>query len=345
MLKLGQMIFFILNSILALVGVYISRMIFLKKKSSESVVCYIGGSCDDVLSSKFSKFFGVGIDIFGIIYYSVLFLGYLYLSIFKPMPEIIFGLFVMAFIGFSFSLYLVFVQALYLKKWCLNCFSSAINSVIIFILASISFSDYFGVVGVYLAEMVNTLSLVHLIGVAIGVSAATIGGFMIINFLKDFKIDSHEDRKLTILDQIVWLAVATLLVVNLCYYIIDPELYFGSSQFLSQLVIFIVLIINNAFLSLYINPKLIGIRIDMKSINVFRTFWLRQCALAMGVISIISWYTILFVSFFAKITDDSIINVISYYVAITIMAVIVSQLAILLVDKIKITSDNTYKFK
>ena len=90
---------------------------------------------------------------------------------------------------------------------------------------------------------------------------------------------------------------------------------------------------------------IIGIRIDMKSLNVFRTFFLRQLALAMGVISIISWYTILFISFFTKVADINVIEVISYYIAIVIISIVITQFSVLLVDKIKITSDNVYKFK
>ncbi len=345
MLKLTQMIFFILNSLLAITGVTISWKIFLKKKSSEKFVCYIGESCGDVLSSKFSKFLGINIERIGFVYYSVLFLASFYLSVFKPIPELIFGLFIVSFVGFAFSIYLTLAQAFYLKKWCPWCFASATITTLIFGLSTMAFSNYVGVVAFNLAEILNILNSLHLIGIAIGVSAATISCLLIINFLKDFKIDSHEDKKLTILDQIIWLSVVILLVVNLCYYIIDPVLYFNSSQLLTQFVIFVVLILNNILLSLYVNPKLIGMRIDMKSIHVFRTFWLRQLALAMGVISVVSWYAILFTSFFVKISGNDLATIISYYIAINIILIAISQFVILLVDKIKFTSDNIYRFK
>jgi uncharacterized membrane protein len=339
------MIFFILNSLLALVGTYVSWRIFLKKRKSEKVVCYIGGDCNDVLTSKFSKFFGISIEKIGFIYYSFLFLGFIYSSVFSPVPQLIFWLFIVTAIGLVFSLYLTSIQAMYLKKWCPWCVASSITTILIFIFSATIFSEYFGVVALFLAEKISILNFVHLTGIAIGISGATISGLLVINFLKDFKIDSGEDKKLTILDQIIWLSVVILVIVNLCYYIIDPEIYFGSSQLLAQLVILIILVTNNALLSLWVNPKLIGIRIDMKSIHVFKTFWLRQWALAMGVTSIVSWYTILFISFFIKINGSDISNVIGYYLATVIMAVVVSQFVILLVDKIKITSDNTYKFK
>jgi uncharacterized membrane protein len=339
------MIFFILNSLLALMGIFISWRIFSMKKSSEKTVCYIGGDCNNVLTSKFSKFFGISIEKIGFIYYSFLFLGFLYLSIFNPVTQLILWLFIGASIGLAFSLYLTLIQGMYLKEWCPWCLSSAITTTLIFIFTYTIFSEHAGAITLYLAETISVLNLFHLVGIAIGVSGATIGGLLVINFLKDFKIDSNEDRKLTILDQIIWLSIVILVVVNLCYYVIDPQTYFSLSQLLAQLIILIVLIVNNALLSLWVNPKLIGIRIDMKSINVFRIFWLRQWALAMGVVSIISWYAILFISFFIKIDNGDISNVIGYYLAIVIMSVIISQLIILLVDKIKITSDNTYKFK
>ncbi len=339
------MIFFILNSLLALTGIFISWRIFSKKKSSEKIVCYIGGDCNSVLTSKFSKFFGISIEKIGFIYYSFLFLGFLYLSIFNPVPQLILWLFIATAIGLAFSLYLTLIQGMYLREWCAWCLSSAITTTLIFIFTYTIFSEYSGIVTLYLAETIGVLNLFHLVGIAVGVSAATIGGLLVINFLKDFKIDSSEDKKLTILDQIIWLSIVALVVINLCYYIIDPEIYFASSQLLAQLIILTILIVNNILLSLWINPKLIGIRIDMKSINVFRIFWLRQWALAMGAISIVSWYTVLAISFFIKIDSGDISNILGYYLAIVIMSIITSQIVILIVDKIKITSDNTYKFK
>jgi len=213
-----------------------------------------------------------------------------------------------------------------------------------FTVAMFIFSDHFGVLSLYLAQVISVLNVFQVIGIAVGLSSATVSGVLVIKFLKDFKIDPLEDKKLAILDQIIWSSIIILLVVNLCYYIADLEVYFHSTRLLAQFIILLILVVNDAFLGLCVNPKLIGVRMDLKSLHVSKTLRLRQAALALGVISIVSWYAVLFVSFFIQ-GDIDIISIISHYLAITIAAVVISQSVILLVDKIKITSDNTYKFK
>ena len=340
------MIFLIINSVLALIGIYISWKIYLKKRPRGEMVCYLGSECGDILNSKFSKFFGIEIEYIGFAYYAALLLGYLSLAFLdlSSIASLVTSLFVISLVGFVFSLYLIFVQALYIKEWCPLCLASAMVSVVIFALSTFVSTDYSSAIATLLADHINLLMILQLIGIAIGVSGATISGILTVRFLKDFRIDIKEEKKLTFLDQIIWLAITILLVVNVCFYLIDPEVYFGSSRFVAGLIIFVILLINNSLLSLYLGPKLIGIRIDMKSIHVLKTFWLRQLALALGVISIISWYAILFVAFLNKVSVADPVQLVSNYIAATIIAIILSQVLILWVDKIKRTSDNKYKF-
>lgn len=347
------MTFFIINIILAILGLWISFGIYKKKNSKEKIVCYLGDHCETVIHSKFSNFFGVSIEKIGFVYYGLILIGYA-LSIIANGAEKIAGLstvgislsiFLLSVVGFAFSIYLIFVQALYLRKWCPWCVSSAITSSIIFILSSRSFMVDFSAAGEILSNYNSVLITIQLLAVAIGVSTATISAFLIIKFLKDFRIDTNEDKKLTILDQIIWFSIILTLMVNLCFYISNPVNYLNSTKLMSQLGIFIILLINNSLLSLYINPRLIGIRIDMKSINILKTFWLRQIAFAMGVVSIISWYAILFIDYFNKNTNLDAYEAIANYVAICFVAVVISQFAIILVDRIRVSSDNVYKFK
>lgn len=347
MIKYSQMLSFAINAVLALAGIFISWKIYKRKRKPESMVSYYGTCCDDILTSKFTKFFGIGVEYLGFVYYSLLFIGYVCLLFLNPNTSValILGLLLMTTIGFIASLYTIFVQSLYVQKWCALSLWSGLISTIIFVLAVTSFGPYNLAAAEILVSNLNTILLIQLFVIAIGVSSATISGFLTINFLKDFKIDAREDRKLTILDQIVWVSITSLLILGLCFYIIDPAFYSASSAKLAELIIFAILILNNAYLSLYISPKLIGIRIDLKSMHIWKTLLLRQYALALGVISILSWYSILFISFFADLANSDLAHIISYYLAITVVAIVVSQITILLVDKIKITSDNKYRFK
>lgn len=312
----------------------------------------MGGNYNDVLDGKFSKFFDIEIEMIGLVYYFFLLIGYVWLTFFGAInySALLTYLLIVTTIGFLFSLYLIFVQLVYTKKWCYWCLTSSIVTIIIFVLSLFSLETYQNLVIIFLYEKIKVLSWLQIIGIAIGTSAATLSALFTIIFLKDFKIDLKEEKKLTVLDQMIWLSITLLIITNLCFYIINPADYKNSSQLLSQIGILIILLINNSILSLYIAPKLIGIRIDMNSINVFRIFWLRQIALAMGIVSVISWYSILLIGFFAGNTVMDFSQFISYYLAATFVAIVLTQIVIILfdkikVDRIKISRDNIYKFR
>ena len=84
-----------------------------------------------------------------------------------------------------------------------------------------------------------------------------------------------------------------------------------------------------------LDQKLIGIRVDLQSINVFKTFWLRQFAFALGTISILSWYVLLIFSFFSTTISNDAVLMISYYISIVVVATILSQVGVLLTDRVK----------
>ncbi|HMO78733.1 MAG TPA: vitamin K epoxide reductase family protein [Candidatus Paceibacterota bacterium] len=341
------MIFFISNSILAILGIFVSYKILLKKNDRKSKVCSNIFNCQDVLDSKFAKLFYLDIEKIGLLYYSILLVGYLWLIFFGLSTGIIIYMvtLVASVIGLCFSIYLILVQGLYLKNWCKLCVSSAIISIIIFIISTLSFIPNTSEISLLLYSSIKTLSIIQLIAISIGTSSATVSALLTIIFLKDFKIDSKEEKKLFVLDQIIWASILTLIIVNLGLYIANPQNYANSNLIISQLGILSILLLNNTILSLYVSPKLIGTRIDFKSIHVFSVFWLRQLALALGVISIVSWYSILITNFFIKNQIYDFAEILAYYISISLIAVILTQIAIIVVDQTKISRDNVYKFK
>lgn len=345
------MIYLILNSILSLIGIYISYKIFVGKRNPKNFICKIGNKvdCQHVLTSKFSKLFGIDIEKIGVVYYSTIFLVYLstiliskwFLDIgsnFMIIDKLNFFAIILSFSGFAFSIYLLYIQGFYIKNWCAWCVSSAVVSIAIFFLGMASIYHNNIELSLILKNNLSSVIIIQVFAIAIGTGAATLSALMTINFLKDFKIDRNEDSKINLVNQIIWFALLLMLGTHLCLYIMNPDMFLLDEFLTSQFIVLMMTLINNAILTLHVGPRLIETRIDLSSINVFKTFWLRQIAFAMGTISIISWYVIVLFSFFeTKLNSDAIIMV-SYYLALLIIGVVLSQFAIFLIDKIRANS-------
>ncbi len=127
----------VLIFILAVCGFLIAKHIYKhKKKNSAPLVCPIRFDCTLVVHSDYSKMFGIPLEIFGMIYYALVALCYIFL-IFSPnaLPDIfIGGLALISSFAFLFSLYLIGVQIFILKKGCSWCLASALVCLCIFLL-------------------------------------------------------------------------------------------------------------------------------------------------------------------------------------------------------------------
>jgi uncharacterized membrane protein len=122
--------------VFGLCGFWVARHIFMHKKAKKTLVCPVGFDCNFVVHSDYSQFLHVPIEIFGMFYYAVFSLIYLYFILFaKVMPNIVSLALLGASLGaFLFSLYLLWVQIFILKKGCSWCIVSAFISVSIFVL-------------------------------------------------------------------------------------------------------------------------------------------------------------------------------------------------------------------
>lgn len=121
--------------ILGLAGVLLCLKIYRKKRSPKPLVCMLGADCNAVLKSDYSTFFGIGLEIYGLMYYSFITLSYLS-NFFYPqiqllnLPLILFGLSSFAFL---LSVVLISIQAFIIRSWCSWCLVSALISTLIFV--------------------------------------------------------------------------------------------------------------------------------------------------------------------------------------------------------------------
>lgn len=123
--------------VLGVCGFMVARHIYKhKKKNAAPLVCPARFDCQTVVHSDYSRFVGVPVEIFGMIYYALVLLSYLFF-IFMPaaMPVVLVNFLIAASsIAFLFSVYLIGVQIFILKKGCSWCIVSAFISAFIFIL-------------------------------------------------------------------------------------------------------------------------------------------------------------------------------------------------------------------
>ncbi len=124
--------------LLGLSGFILASFIHRKKSAKKKLVCPMRSNCETVIHSDYSKLMGIPVEVLGMSYYAFIALAYgVYHIISLPdfIPIILSATSLSAVI---FSTYLISVQAFVIKQWCTWCLTSAMISVIIFGLGSLS---------------------------------------------------------------------------------------------------------------------------------------------------------------------------------------------------------------
>jgi uncharacterized membrane protein len=122
--------------IFACIGFLIASHIYQKKKSKKKLICPLRTNCDLVVNSSYSHIGPFSVEVLGMSYYSVTLFLYSFASLFLNWnlfyKE---ALFVLAGVSVAFSFYLLFLQGFVIKQWCVWCISSALISLMIFLLS------------------------------------------------------------------------------------------------------------------------------------------------------------------------------------------------------------------
>lgn len=310
---------------IAFAGFILAAYIRHKKVSKETLVCPLKADCDTVIFSDYSKFFGVPVELLGMAYYLAVAVAYgVFLTLPTEMPQlIVFGVFSATVIAFLFSLYLTFIQAFAIKQWCTWCLVSAGFSTVIFSLAvfASSYSPVF-----LFGEYHELIKGVHLIAAAIGLGAATITDVFFSKFLKDFKISEQESDILNTLSQVIWFALAIIVITGIGLFLPESERLLDSSKFLVKMIVVGVIIVNGAFLNLLISPRLVHISFGQPhSHESGELHRLRRLAFALGAISIVSWYSA-FILGALRGLPFSFLELLGVYLLLMAAAVIGSQI-------------------
>ncbi len=146
-----DILFRIMIFVLGLCGFMVARHIYKHKKVKKPLICPIGFDCNFVVHSDYSEFMHVPLEIFGMIYYALVAISYLFFIFMPAVMSIVLVNFLlsMSFIAFLFSVYLIAVQIFVLKKGCSWCIVSAFICLSIFIL-TISIYDFSSIMQIFI---------------------------------------------------------------------------------------------------------------------------------------------------------------------------------------------------
>lgn len=286
--------------------------------------CPFNGECHGVITSKYSVFLGVPLEILGMLYYGSTVVAY---SLFILFPliipySLIFFMVSLSVVSLLFSGYLVLIQWLVLRQWCTWCLFSAFLSLCIFMSVVLALEfGFFHLLDTYR----EFLTVFHIIAATLGVGGATITDVFFFKFIRDLKISSQESDVMHTLSQIIWFAIIFLAVTGLGLYFPHYEELNRTPEFIIGTFVFIVIVINGIFLNLYISPHLERIAFGREHDHhggELRRF--RRQAFASGAISISSWYSALILGR-VRFDHPNIYWIFFAYLTIVVITVLFSQ--------------------
>lgn len=138
----------------------------------------------------------------------------------------------------------------------------------------------------------DILTIIHLIGLAIGAGGAFISDGLFFLDLRDRQVSTDELVTLKTMGKIVWLGLFILLISGAGLVATDPSFYFNSDKFLAKMTIIAVIIVNGLFFHLSHLPDLE--KIQNTHISYLLTFTARrELLLISGAVSFTSWVSAL----------------------------------------------------
>jgi uncharacterized membrane protein len=316
-----EAIFILLGS----AGFSIATYIYEKKQKKKKLICPLRASCDTVIHSTHARFLGIEVEKLGMAYYGAILLLHALMLLNPTLYPDTFAFLAILFSSGAvlFSLYLISVQAFVLRSWCTWCVLSAFTSIAIFIFTLLS--PFHGARELF-TEYRYVIVILHLIGVILGVGTATLSDILFFRFLKDYKIAEEESMTLGVLSQVVWFALALLIISGTALYVVNADTLAHSGKFLTKLIAIAVLVINGFLLNSLIAPSLVKISfIKDDPANDTRFRKLRTLSFALGAISIVSWYFIFVLGALRGMAFD-FKGLLTLYGALILVAVVGSQI-------------------
>lgn len=309
----------------AIFGLILSIHIFRKKREKKPMVCPLHANCEAVIFSQFSTFFGIPLEILGILYYVATGLSYVVFLLWPAsmLSTFVFLTLVATTFAFVFSLYLTAIQAFALRNWCTWCLTSAGFCTIIFIATIFSAATPIAVI---LSQHFQIILTFNMLALSLGVGSITLYSVLFIKFLKDFKISELERDILKTISQITWLSIFLLILTKIGL-LPSLEAIVNVDQFLIGIIIMTIIIINEGILNILIAPKMIDISFNSKENTQNKKLQqYRQLSFIITSSSIVSWYSLLALLILPASLFISFYLLTSIYAGLILMAFMVGIL-------------------
>lgn len=166
-------------------------------------------------------------------------------------------------------------------------------------------------------------TILHLLGVILGVGSATITDILFFRFIGDKHISGREAKLMDILSKVIWAALLLLVVTGSMLYIPSMDRLNESGKFMIKLIGLLVLILNGLVLGYFIRPKLTKIDFSNNHMSRFGLSHItnrrmRVAATICGAISISSWYFIFVLGALRGITFHISKGIIAYSIILVV---------------------------
>ena len=280
----------------AIAGFSLSYYMYRKKRRKEHMVCPLDSDCEAVTSSPYSRFFGIPLELLGMVYYGIIILSYGSLLAVPGYGSIAFsfGLLSVSTLAALFSGYLTSIQAFTLKEWCTWCLSSAALSTVIFI--STLFASSYGLMEL-LDEYLLLFGLLNAFSLALGVGGVTISTVIFFRFLRDFRISEFEASTLRVISQYVWFTLAALVLTGIGIYLPQLGTLADNAVFATQVLALVVILVTIGCVDFLIAPKLFKISLGEEHGHMMGELkTLRKGAYVCLLLGALSWYTLYFLN-------------------------------------------------
>lgn len=133
----------------------------------------------------------------------------------------------------------------------------------------------------------------HLIGVVLGLGAATVSDIQFVKALKDEKITKAEDNLLSGASLVIWIGIGIMLVSGAIMFAMNWDVLIGQSRMLAHVSIAAVIIANGLWLNISIGPRLASWSQKKAENQQFVPEYkkIRKIAFISGAVSFTSWWT------------------------------------------------------
>lgn len=130
-----EYIIFTLFILLGLAGFFVATYIFVQKNKKKKLICPLRTDCSLVVNSDYSVVGPFRVEVLGMIYYFVILALYTFAVFYMVWTPLVKQIFItLSGMSALFSVYLIAIQGLLIRQWCIWCVSSAVISVLMFLL-------------------------------------------------------------------------------------------------------------------------------------------------------------------------------------------------------------------